>query len=207
MEVKFTEDIIMHRKEVHLVDIDVSAIFLSIVRKGGFDINHLSEDDRGDIILEFESNYEEHIEELYNIKLVKLPDDDCSGYDIGENAETIEKISKEFAEYVWNFDCVVERTIFPKYVAIYNDANYEHKEGGAVYLCSVNGDRATYHYPSKYGDWWVYANRHKDNRIEYMGYVYHKDGDIGLAVLPYAREISKEEFYRRYNFDKDVEKM
>ena len=65
MEVNFIKDIIIHKKENNCVDVDISAIFFSIVTKGKFDINNLSEDDKDDIILEFDSNYGEYIEKSH----------------------------------------------------------------------------------------------------------------------------------------------
>ena len=66
-------------------------------------LNNLSEDDRSDIIAEFESsNQSYYLQEAFNIIFVDLYEDE-SGYDVGLNAKELTRLETAFAEFVYNY--------------------------------------------------------------------------------------------------------
>jgi hypothetical protein len=72
-----------------------------ICEEAGFDIHALSEEEKDDIVLEFESNYNYYLNELIGVELEDLIYQNEEGFDEEDNLEEFTKLKEAFVNYVY----------------------------------------------------------------------------------------------------------
>jgi len=102
MEISLIKNVVTVTKRTDKFDLDFGKLVEHIIKDWNITINELTEEDKEDIITDFDCNWETYLSEFLGIEIYDLPDDECDGYDIDDNAEVIEKIKNEFADYVYN---------------------------------------------------------------------------------------------------------
>lgn len=101
MEVNFIENQVVVNKIKHTFDIDFLQIVKMICEDAGFDIHALSEEEKDDIVLEFESNYNYYLNELIGVELEDLIYQNEEGFDEEDNLEEFTKLKEAFVNYVY----------------------------------------------------------------------------------------------------------
>lgn len=104
MKINFIKNEVSVKKVKKFFDIDFQKLLEILVQESGFDINNLSDENRDDIITEFEStNYNEYLKKVIGISIENLPDMETDGFDLDDNSERLQKVFDKFAEFVYNY--------------------------------------------------------------------------------------------------------
>ena len=103
MEIFLIKNVVTVTKRTDKFDLAFDKIVEYIIKDwNGVSINELTEEDKEDIITAFDCNWELILGDILDIEIYDIEYEEQDGYDIGDNAETIEKIKNEFADYVYN---------------------------------------------------------------------------------------------------------
>ena len=101
MKVNFIKNKVVVSKIKHAFDIDFLQIVKMICEEAGFDIHALSDEEKDNIVLEFESNYNFYLNRLIGVELENLEYETDEGFDADDNLEEFAKLKEEFANYVY----------------------------------------------------------------------------------------------------------
>lgn len=102
MKLNLIEVEVIVKKHKRVLDIDFEKLLKCVA--GDSDLNNLSEEEKENIICEFESsNKSNYLKECCGITFEDLPDEETAGFDIEDNMEEIQRLEKEFAEFVYNY--------------------------------------------------------------------------------------------------------
>lgn len=102
MEISLVKNIVTVTQKTDVFDLDIEQLYKKIVENYTLSDASLSEDDKDNIILEFDINFSMYLENVLGVSIEDLPYADSEGYDLGVNAEMIEEIKNAFADYVYN---------------------------------------------------------------------------------------------------------
>lgn len=103
MEVSLVKNVITVTQRTDVFELDFERLLKRIIEDwNNTDIEHLTEEEREDIICALDCNFEELLSEMFNIALYKMEYEDQEGYDVGINSEMLEEIKNKFADYVYN---------------------------------------------------------------------------------------------------------
>ena len=103
MEISLIKNIVITTKQTNTFELDFGKLVERIIKDwNSVSINELTEEDKEDIITAFDCNFDTILSEMLNIELYDMDYEEEDGYDIGDNAEMLEKIKNEFADYVYN---------------------------------------------------------------------------------------------------------
>ena len=102
MKLNLIEVEVIVKKRKRVLDIDFEKLLKCVA--GDSNISNLSEEEKENIICEFESsNKNDYLKECCGITFKGLPDEETAGFDIEDNMEEIQHLEKEFAEFVYNY--------------------------------------------------------------------------------------------------------
>lgn len=102
MKISLIKNIVTVTQKTDVFDLDIEQLYNKVVENYTLSDANLSEDDKDNIILEFDINFSMYLENVLGISIEDLPYTDSEGYDLGVNAEMIEAIKNAFADYVYN---------------------------------------------------------------------------------------------------------
>lgn len=102
MKISLIKNIVTVTQKTDVFDLDIEQLYNKVVENYTLYDANLSEDDKDNIILEFDINFSMYLENVLGISIEDLPYTDSEGYDLGVNAEMIEEIKNAFADYVYN---------------------------------------------------------------------------------------------------------
>lgn len=100
LEVNLVQQQVITQKVKQTFDIDLCKIVKLICEKAGFDIRALTEENKDDIVLEFETNYNDYLNETLGVEIDDLCYND-EGYDMMDNLEEFERLKETFVNYVY----------------------------------------------------------------------------------------------------------
>lgn len=102
MEISLVKNVVTVTQKTDVFDLDIKQLYNKVIENYTLSDANLSEDDKDNIILEFDINFNMYLENVLGISIEDLPYADSEGYDLGVNAEMIEEIKNTFADYVYN---------------------------------------------------------------------------------------------------------
>lgn len=102
MKISLIKNVVTVTQKTDVFDLNIEQLYNKVVENYTLSDANLSEDDKDNIILEFDINFSMYLENVLGISIEDLPYADSEGYDLGVNAEMIEEIKNAFADYVYN---------------------------------------------------------------------------------------------------------
>lgn len=102
MKISLIKNVVTVTQKTDVFDLDIEQLYNKVVENYTLSDANLSENDKDNIILEFDINFSMYLENVLDISIEDLPYADSEGYDLGVNAEMIEEIKNAFADYVYN---------------------------------------------------------------------------------------------------------
>ena len=103
MKLNLIEVEVIVKKHKKALDIDFEKLLKCIARD--FDINNLSDEEKEDIICEFQStNKNNYLKECCGITFKDFQNEETAGFGIEDNMEEIQRLEKEFAEFLYNYE-------------------------------------------------------------------------------------------------------
>jgi hypothetical protein len=102
MEISLIKNVVTVTKRTDKFNLDFRKLVEYIIKDWDISFNGLSEENKEDIVANFECDFETYLGDFLGIDLYDMEYENEEGYDIGDNAKIIEKIKNEFAEYVYN---------------------------------------------------------------------------------------------------------